>query len=117
MKRIGHHAVVIGASMGGDYAAEAAEEQPAAIDRLVLLAAGAYTPLVRSKARKLFLMSRDDVIGDNQPRMPPIRGQYEKATGPKEFVVLEGSAHAQMLFQTDQGDRVMREILRFLSER
>jgi pimeloyl-ACP methyl ester carboxylesterase len=107
---------VIGASMGGDYAAEAAEAEPDAIDRLVLLAAGAYTPLVRAKARKLFLMSRDDVIGDNKPRMPPIRDQYGKASGPKEFVVLEGSAHAQLLFQTDQGDRVMREILRFLSE-
>jgi hypothetical protein len=28
--------------------------------------------------------------------------------------VLEGSAHAQFLFDTDQGERVMREILRFL---
>jgi pimeloyl-ACP methyl ester carboxylesterase len=106
---------VVGASMGGDYAAEAAEAEPDAIDRLVLLAAGAYTPLVRAKARKLFLMSRDDVIGDNKPRMPPIRNQYEKASGPKEFVVLEGSAHAQALFQTNQADRVMREIVRFLS--
>jgi hypothetical protein len=29
--------------------------------------------------------------------------------------VLEGSAHAQFLFQTDQSDRVMREVLQFLS--
>ena len=106
---------VIGASMGGDYAAETAEAEPDAIDRLVLLAAGAYTPLLRAKARKLFLMSRDDVIGDNKPRMPAIRLQYEKASGSKEFVVVEGSAHAQALFQTEQADRVMREILRFLS--
>lgn len=61
-------------------------------------------------------MSRDDVIGDNKPRMPPVRDQYGKASGRKEFVVLEGSAHAQLLFHTDQGDRVMREILRFISE-
>ena len=106
---------VIGASMGGDYAAEAAETEPQAIDRLVLLAAGAYTPLLRAKGPKLFLISRDDVIGDNRPRMPAIRDQYEKASGPKEFIALEGSAHAQHLFQTNQGDRVMREILRFLS--
>jgi hypothetical protein len=31
-------------------------------------------------------------------------------------VILEGSAHAQFLFQTDQGERLVREILRFLSE-
>jgi hypothetical protein len=29
--------------------------------------------------------------------------------------MLEGSAHAQFLFQTDQAERVMNEILRFLS--
>jgi hypothetical protein len=29
-------------------------------------------------------------------------------------VVLEGSAHAQYLFATDQGERVMEEILRWL---
>ena len=88
---------IVGASMGGDYAAEAAEANPDKIERLVLLAAGAYTPLVKSKARKLFIMSRDDVIGDNRPRLPEIRRQFERASGPKEFVVLEGSAHAQFL--------------------
>lgn len=108
---------VVGASMGGDYAAEAAEAEPAAIDRLVLLAAGAYTPLVKSRARKLFIMSRDDVIGDNKPRLPQIRDQYEKASSPKEFIILEGSAHAQAIFATDQGERLSREILRFLSAR
>jgi len=35
--------------------------------------------------------------------------------GPKELNVLEGSAHAQFIFATDQGERLMREILRFLS--
>ncbi|MBX3278330.1 MAG: alpha/beta fold hydrolase [Acidobacteria bacterium] len=106
---------VVGASMGGDYAAEAAEADPDKIDRLVLLAAGAYTPLIKSKARKLFIMSRDDIIGENTPRLPRIRSRYEAASDPKEFIVLEGSAHAQFLFETDQGERLMQEILRFLS--
>jgi hypothetical protein len=30
--------------------------------------------------------------------------------------VLEGTAHAQYLFQTDQSDRVMHEILQWLSQ-
>lgn len=106
---------VVGASMGGDYAAEAAEAEPGAIDRLVLLAAGAYTPLTRMTGPKLFIMSRGDVIGDNQPRLPAIRQQYEKASGPKSFVVVEGSAHAQALFATSQSERVLREIVTFLS--
>jgi pimeloyl-ACP methyl ester carboxylesterase len=106
---------VVGASMGGDYAAEAAEAEPGQIDRLVLRATGAYTPLIRMKGRKLFIMSRDDVIGDNQPRLPKIREQYERAADPKELVILDGSAHTQFIFTTDQGERLMREILRFLS--
>ena len=107
----------IGASMGGDYVAEAAETDPEAIDRLVLLAAGAYTPLRRMTGPKLFIMSRDDVIGDSQPRLPAIRQQYERASGPKQFVVLEGSAHAQELFATPQSERLMLEILKFFSAR
>jgi alpha-beta hydrolase superfamily lysophospholipase len=106
---------VVGASMGGDHAAEAAEAEPDAIDRLVLLAAGAYTPLVRMKGRKLFLMSRDDVIGDNKPRLPAIRAQYERASEPKELILVNGSAHAQFLFATAEGKRVLAEIVRFLS--
>jgi hypothetical protein len=81
----------------------------------VLLAAGAYTPLAKAKARKLFIMSRADIIGDNTTRLPQIHSQYEKASDPKEFVTLEGSAHAQFIFGTDQGDRLIQEILRFLS--
>jgi pimeloyl-ACP methyl ester carboxylesterase len=105
---------VVGASMGGDYAAEAAQAEPAAIDRLVLLASGAYTTLTKMKGPKLFILARDDA-NDDGPRLPKIRAQYEKALGPKKLIVLDGSAHAQFLFQTDQAERVMREILRFLS--
>jgi hypothetical protein len=53
----------------------------------------------------------------NNPRLPKIRQQYEKTSDPKELVILEGSAHAQLIFAMDQGERLMREILRFLSAR
>jgi esterase/lipase len=46
--------------------------------------------------------------------LPRIQEQYEKAPEPKKLVVLEGSAHAQYLFETDQRDRVMEEILWWL---
>ena len=115
LRKAGANSVsVVGASMGGDYAAEAAETEPAAIDRLVLLASGAYTPLLHMKGPKLFILSRDDANAEGL-RLPHIRAQYEKAIEPKELVIVEGNAHAQFLFQTDQGERVMREILRFLS--
>jgi pimeloyl-ACP methyl ester carboxylesterase len=107
---------VIGASMGGDYAVQAAEAEPAEIDRLVLLAAGAYTPLTHMEGPKLFIVARDDA-NDDGPRLPMIQAQYAKARSPKRLVVLDGSAHAQFLFGTDQGDRVMRDILQFLTAR
>jgi hypothetical protein len=32
------------------------------------------------------------------------------------LIILDGSAHAQFLFATDQKERLLREILRFLSQ-
>jgi hypothetical protein len=39
------------------------------------------------------------------------------APHPKELIILDGSAHAQFMFETEQAGRVMLEILRFLSPR
>ena len=108
---------VVGGSMGGSAAADASiEAEPGEIDRLVLLAAWAGGPPEKLKGRKLFIVSRDDTRGDGVVRLVKIREQYEKAPQPKELVILDGSAHAQFIFQTHQGERLMRELLRFLSE-
>jgi pimeloyl-ACP methyl ester carboxylesterase len=107
---------VVGGSMGGSAAADASiESEPGEIDRLILLAATANGPPEKLKGRKLFITARDDSDGAVL-RLPGIRQQFEKTSEPKELVILDGSAHAQALFETDQGERLMREILRFLSE-
>jgi alpha-beta hydrolase superfamily lysophospholipase len=107
---------VIGASFGGTAAADASiESEPGEIDRLVLLAAWTDRPPEKMKGRKLFIVARDDA-NDDGPRLPKIRANYEKAVGPKELLILDGSAHAQFIFATPQGERLMREILRFLSQ-
>ena len=80
----------------------------------MLLGAAPNGPADKLKSSTLFIVARDDASGDG-PRLPGIREQYEKAPEPKKLIILDGSAHAQFLFQTDQGERVMREILRFLS--
>lgn len=109
---------VVGGSMGGGAAAEAAIETTSGeIDRLVLLAHAPIAHPERIAVPTLFILARDDPQANGTPRLVAIREQYEKAAGPKELVVLDGSAHAQYLFDTDQGDRLMREILRFLSAR
>ncbi len=108
---------VVGGSFGGWAAAQAAvEAKEGEIDRIVLLAASAIDEPERMKGRKLFITTRDDFSGSGVLRLPEIRDQYERAPDPKQLVILEGAAHAQHIFETDQGERLMDEILRFLSE-
>jgi pimeloyl-ACP methyl ester carboxylesterase len=103
---------VVGGSLGGWAAGRAAVHGE--IDRLVLLAHAPVEEPERMQGRKLFILAEGDFRGEGIPRLPDIRDQYERAPGPKELVLLEGSAHAQHLFATDQGERLMAEILRFL---
>lgn len=108
---------VVGASFGGSAAANAAiQADPGEIDRVVLLAAGPGDQPEKFKVPKLLIIARDDA-NDDGLRLPKIRVEWEKVPEPKELIVLDGSAHAQFLFQTNQADRVMRDILRFLSSR
>jgi pimeloyl-ACP methyl ester carboxylesterase len=108
---------VVGASFGGGAAARAAvEAPPGTIDRIVLLAHSAIEKPERMQGRKLFITSRGDTTGNGALRLPTIREQYDQAAEPKELVILDGAAHAQFIFETAQGERLMREILRFLSE-
>ena len=109
---------IVGASFGGAAAGDAsiksAPGEPGKIDRIVFLGAAPNLPADGLKSRTLFIVARDDTSGSG-PRLPGIQAQYEKAPQPKQLIVLDGSAHAQFLFQTDQSARVMQEILRFLS--
>jgi len=107
---------VVGASFGGWAAAQAAATaDPGSIDRLVLLAHPPIEAPERMQGRKLFVVTRDDPGPDGVPRLSGIREQYERATEPKELLVLDGTAHAQFVFETDQGERLLREIVRFLT--
>lgn len=107
---------VVGASFGGWAAALAALEAPDQIDRLVLLAHSPIDQPERLPGRTRFIVSRNDTTARGIPRLIDIRDQYRRAPGPKELVILEGSAHAQFIFETDEGERLLREIIRFLSQ-
>ena len=105
---------VVGGSLGGGAAADAAIAAPGEIDRLVMLAAPINRNAERLTTPTLVIVARDDANAAG-PRLPRIRAEYDKVPAPKELILLEGSAHAQVLFETDQGERVMREIVTFLS--
>jgi len=104
---------VMGGSFGGGAAADASSaSQTGEISCLILLA-GEGGPAERIKAPLLEIVARDDA-NDDGLRLPRIRAWFDKVPQPKELIVLNGSAHAQFLFQTDQAELVMREVFRFL---
>lgn len=106
---------VVGGSFGAAAAGDASiESTPGAIDRIVFLGAAPDLSAEKLHSRALFILARYD-SNEAGPRLPAVRAQYDKVRGPKELIVLDGTAHAQFLFQTDQRARVMREIVRFLS--
>jgi pimeloyl-ACP methyl ester carboxylesterase len=101
---------VIGASMGGGASANAAVKgAPGAIDRLILLAPVPIESPELINVPKFYAGAKGD------PVTAKMKEQFEKAPEPKVLLILEGSAHAQNLFTTDQNERLMKEILRFLA--
>ncbi|HEY7893994.1 MAG TPA: alpha/beta hydrolase [Gemmatimonadaceae bacterium] len=106
---------VVGGSFGAAASGDASiESKPGEIDRIVFLGAAPNLSAENLKSRALFILARYD-SDDAGPRLPAVRAQYEKVARQKELIVLDGTAHAQFLFQTDQSARVMHEIVRFLS--
>jgi pimeloyl-ACP methyl ester carboxylesterase len=102
---------VMGGSMGAGAAEQAVEQAgPGEIERLVLLAPAWVKHPEKLSGRKLFVTSRGD------SRAARIQEEFEKAPEPKKLLLLDGSAHAQFLFETEHGPRLMNEILQFLSE-
>ena len=115
LRRLGAKSIsLIGGSLGGAAVALAAiEAGPRAIDGVVLMAPAAIASPERIPARLLFITAREDANAAGL-RLPGIREQYARARSPKEFKLLEGSAHGQNLLSTPDGAAVTRDIIRFL---
>ena len=106
----------IGASLGGDAVGEAdANSGPGGMARIVLLASSGGSHPEKLTGRKLFIVARDDRNAWGL-RLPEIRSHFERAREPKKLVIIDGSAHAQFLFETQGGSNVMDQIVRFLTE-
>jgi dienelactone hydrolase len=116
LKRTGAKTVsIVGGSLGGGAAARATIDAPGEIDRVVLLAHMLIDTPEKIGGRKLFIIAKDDRGGNDQPRLPGIRAQYDRAPDPKELLIVDGAAHAQAMFDSAEGPRIMREIVRFLA--
>lgn len=102
---------VVGGSMGGGAAGKAATELARGqIDKLVLLSPMPIADPGKLKANKiLYVASRDEGLA------PTVREQYAQAPGPKQLVLLPGSAHAQNIFATGQAQHLSDVIVDFLT--
>ena len=102
---------VIGASMGGGAAAGAATfANRGEIDQLVLLAGVSIRTVEQMKAGEfVYIASRDE------PSISAIRAQYERAPEPKRLQLLDGDAHAQHIFNTDQAEALTDLILELVA--
>lgn len=118
LKKTGAKTVsVVGGSLGGGAGADAATvAKTGEIAGLVTLGGlmGSKRP-EDVKVPLLVVITREDANADGL-RLPKIQAAFDKVTTRKELVVLEGSAHAQFMFDTDLADDVMRRIIKFLSE-
>jgi dienelactone hydrolase len=107
----------VGASLGGDAVGEAdAAANPGEFDRVVFLGSEGGDHPRKLTGRKLYIVARGDANSDGL-RLPGIEAHFARAPQPKKLVIVEGTAHAQFLFGTAEGPRVMSEISEFLLEK
>jgi pimeloyl-ACP methyl ester carboxylesterase len=109
---------IVGGSLGGMAAGDAAiAARPGEIERIVFLGSRASLrddDVKKITGRKLFIVARGDANASG-PRLPRIRADFERVPEPRELVLVEGSAHAQALFDTDQGAEVLSAVVDFLT--
>jgi len=101
---------LIGASAGTSGVLGAAGETPELADQVILLSGtGEVSGL--GECPKLFVASEGEGLADT------VRGMAEEAPGDRNKVlILPGDAHAQAIFETNQGEKLMRAILKLLKE-
>ena len=101
---------LIGASAGTGGVLGAAKEDPGLADGVILLSGtGEVSGL--GEYPKLFVASEGEGLAEEVRRMA------ERAPGSRnEALILPGDAHAQAIFETDQGERLMRAILERLRD-
>jgi pimeloyl-ACP methyl ester carboxylesterase len=103
---------VLGASMGGGAAAEAAvRATPGEIYRIVLLSPVPIADPEHLPGPVFFIASKDE------PMVAQIREQYRRVPEPKRLVLLSGAAHGQHIFATKEAEHLRTAIAEFLERR
>lgn len=101
---------LIGASAGTRPVLRVAQENPEEVSQIILLSGtGDVSDL--GEYPKLFVATEGEGIAEQARRMA------DEAPGDlNEVLILSGDAHAQAIFQTEEGERLMQAILKRLKE-
>ena len=101
---------LVGGSMGGGASGEAATRlKSGELNKLVLLSAMPIDNPEDIKAKSiLFIASHHEGLA------PTVQTQYDHAPNPKKLIFLDGSAHAQNIFATDQAQNLSDDITDFI---
>ncbi len=100
---------LVGGSAGADGILRLLSEEPDLADQVILLSPNTTVEGLGDQP-KLFVASEDEPVADVSRELA--------ATAPgddNEALILPGSAHAQNIFDTDQGDRVLDAMLERLA--
>ncbi len=97
---------LMGGSAGGSAVLRAAKENPEAADQLIVLSASGDVSGLGPEP-KLFVASEEEGGFAEEAR----RMAREAPGDQNEALILTGDAHAQAIFQTDEGEHLMRAIL------
>ncbi len=101
---------LVGASAGSRSVLRVAGEYPEQVNQIILLS-GTGDVSGLGEYPKLFVASEGEGIAEK------VRQMADEAPGDQnESLILSGDAHAQAIFQTEEGERLMRAIVERLEE-
>lgn len=103
--------ILIGASMGGGSAIQAANQRQGLIDKIVLLSPTDPGGLQDEKLKKLFVVAKKDVWGSRTYSV------YQDSVEPKILKEYQGLEHGQSLLSGDDGQAVLDLVLRFILDK
>ena len=103
---------MVGASAGGAGVLYTLRDNPdPLVDAVVLLAPAGGPPLQNGRIRKLFIVAEDDMISSSAEVYKLFKGSSD----PRHYEELDGSDHAQRLFDSKQKENVIQLIIHFVT--
>ncbi len=102
---------LVGASLGANAVGQAASQGDRYPLSTVVLLAPARIPDPETMKAEKFVF----IVSENEPGIDRMRRLFEYVPEPKQLEVIDSAAHAQHVFKTDQGPRLLEMIISSLA--